>query len=106
MPNTGQITNLPESAPSYAVVVERLRVLADSVDSIRDSLQHMATKEQVAQLASRADVEKLQWQIDALKTDVEKNSVAAVWKNLTTIVAGLSGIIALIVALTGWKPGP
>ena len=104
MPAMEKISSLPESAPSYAVVVERLRVLGDAMEGIRESLQHMATKEQVATLASRADVDRLQWQLDALKEKVEKNSVAAIWKNLTTIVAGLSGILALIVALTGWRP--
>ena len=74
----------------------QLSKLEQAVEQIQ---QHMATKAQVAQLASRSDVERLQWQIDALKEKVERTSVWTIFRNWTTIVAGLSATIALAVVL-------
>ena len=122
-----KISNLPDSAAiPNAVLSERLRALTEAVEDIKNSLQHMATKEQVAQLVSRSEFDRARWDIEQLRKDhertqtetgllisksiealrgeIERASVKSLWKNLTTVVAGLSGILALIVALTGWRP--
>lgn len=107
MQPTAQLSSIgqaSEHAVTIAVMLEKLGTLTEAMEQIRNSLQHMATKEQVAQLVSRSEFEKMAWRIEQLEKQAQDNSPLAVWKNFTLVVSGLVSLIALVVAVTGWRP--
>jgi predicted Holliday junction resolvase-like endonuclease len=110
MPPTSQLSNIDAKDPSViiAILVEQMSHLAEKMEQmnvqVNARLDHMATKEQVAQLVARPEFERLAWRLEQVEKAVEENKPLNLWKNLTVVVGGVGGILALIVALTGWKP--
>jgi hypothetical protein len=106
MPPTNQLSNIDAKDPSViiAILVEQMGHLAEKMEQMNSRLDHMATKEQVAQLVARPEFDRLAWRMEQVERAVEENKPLNLWKNLTVIIGGLGGIIALVVTLTGWKP--
>mgnify|MGYP006349706559 FL=1 len=97
MPQTAQLSSLgpQDSAVVIAVLVEQMKQLAIAMEQIRDSLSHMATKEQVAQLVSRSEFQEFKWRLEAVERKAEENSAWNLWKNWLVIVGGVGGMLAL-----------
>lgn len=96
-----------DSALSLEVVAYKLQSLAESIDDIKRSMTHMATKEQVAALVSRSEFERQSWELAAhkehtdreirtLRDEIERNSVRKLWATITTLASGAAGIVALV----------
>ncbi len=106
MPPTNQLSNIDAKDPTViiAILVEQMGHLAEKMEQMNSRLDHMATKEQVAQLVARPEFDRLAWRLEQVERAVEENKPLNLWKNLTVIVGGVGGIIALVVTVTGWKP--
>jgi hypothetical protein len=106
MPPTNQLSNIDAKDPTViiAILVEQMGHLAEKMEQMNSRLDHMATKEQVAQLVARPEFDRLAWRMEQVERAVEENKPLNLWKNLTVIIGGLGGIIALVVTVTGWKP--
>ncbi len=98
---------LSTAAPTnIAVLVERMTTLATTVQDIKQRLDHMATKEQVAQMVARPEFERLTWELAQHKRDTENQFKAilesmsarswrAIFKDWTLIAAAISSTVAL-----------
>lgn len=93
----------------------QLDKLAEAMADIKASLEHMATKEQVAQLVSRREFDRLSWdlqrhkddhsrQISELKIIIDGRSWRALLQNWALVVSVATSTIALYAVIVGWKP--
>jgi hypothetical protein len=116
MSNSQNADTLLADAEGFAVLVERFGNMAKSLDEMKSAMSHMATKEQVAQLVGRNEFQKLEWEIarmrddaqkmeSTLRAEIDRGSIKKLWNNFTSIVSGALAVLALVIALTGWKRG-
>lgn len=127
--NTQQST----AAPSQDVMNERWRHLTEAVDAIARQVPLMATRQYLdeklddlaAKMVGRGEFERQKWEQDQLTREMERlsketqdglkslrselveriehNSPKRLWGNITSIIGGLTGIVALLVALGVFK---
>ena len=116
MATNNKTDTLLADAEGFAVLVERVGNMAKSIEEMRVGISHMATKEQVAQLVSRSEFEKLEWEITrirddsqrmetSLRSEIDRGSIKKLWQNFTSVVSGALSVIGLVIAITGWQPG-
>lgn len=117
--NTQQVSTV---APSQDVMNERWKHLTEAVDGIAKQIPLMATRayldEKLDDLAEkmvgRPEFDRTKWELELLKRDLERlaketedkiqsNSPRRLWGTLTSVVGGLTGIVALLVALGVFK---
>lgn len=110
---------LQPDSEGFAVLAERVGNLMDAVIGLRrefrESVAQMVEHKDIAHFVKQGEMERQKWEIEQLRRDlhaaevrlreeIERGSVKKLWGNFTSLVGGALAIIALIVALTGWKP--
>jgi hypothetical protein len=117
--NTQQVSTV---APSQDVMNERWKHLTEAVDGIARQIPLMATRayldeklDAIAQkMVARGEFDRQTWELEQVKRDLERlaketdekiqeNSPKRLWGNITSIIGGLTGIVALLVALGVFK---
>lgn len=96
--------NMNEQQQRDAVVSMQadMRHLLRAVDDIKAS---MATKGELALLATKAEMTALVSRIEQLERDVRDKSPGAMWKTLTGIASGFVVVVAAIALLIKWAKG-
>jgi len=72
------------------------RDLAHLLRTVDEIKQSMATKGEIALLATKAEHEKLTARLETLEKEVERNAPGRLWRTLTGVAAGLVSIIAVV----------
>jgi hypothetical protein len=108
-----QLSNIDAKDPAVAIALlaQHIAHLAENLESMNSRLDHMATKEQVAQLVARSEFDRLSWRVAEQERDfvrlvktVEDNKPMSLLKSFTFVVSGVTAVIVLVITLTGWKP--
>jgi hypothetical protein len=113
MAQTPQLSNIDAKDPAVAIALlaQQMTHLAEKLEQMDSRLDHMATKEQVAQLVARSEFDRLSWRVSEHEKDfirlaktVEDNKPMSLWKSFTFVVSGVTAVLVLVATVTGWKP--
>jgi regulator of replication initiation timing len=106
MSNVQSTETLQPGERDFGALIERVSNMTKALDRMAtetNAMRGVVESIRTDQIKLQAEIKLVSSQLERtekeLRAEIERNSIKKVWSNLTSIVAGLVSILALLVAL-------